>query len=416
MKEISRQIYLNKLIARKENGLIKVITGIRRSGKSYLLFRLYYNYLRSIGVSDENIVCIQLDNEDFEELRDKKELSKYIKLRTQGEGTHYVFIDEIQFCDGFEGVLNGLLYRENVDVYVTGSNSKSLSTDVLTEFRGRGDEVRVFPLSFSEYMQAFDGDKYDGWRNYITYGGLPLILSRTTPESKAQYLSDLFKRIYLRDIVERNGVRGEDALGDLCNVLASSIGSPSNPNKLANTFLSSGRRISAPTVSTYIGFFENAFLIKSADKYDVKGKKYISTSKKYYFTDVGLRNARLNFRQVEDNHIMENVIFNELIMRGYNVDVGAVDVNENVNGVRKQKQLEIDFVCNLGSKRYYIQSALTVSLEEKMRQEERSLLKTDDNFKKIIITSDNILGGYNEKGIYILNLFDFLLNPDSLEG
>lgn len=415
MKEISRQIYLDKLITRKENGLIKIITGIRRCGKSYLLFRLYYKYLRSIGISDSNIIRIQLDSEDFEELRDKKELSKYIKAHTQGKGMHYIFIDEIQFCDGFEGVLNGLLYRDNVDVYVTGSNSKSLSTDVLTEFRGRGDEVRVYPLSFAEYMQAFEGDKYDGWRNYITYGGLPLILSRGTPESKAQYLSDLFRHIYLRDIVERNNVRGEDELADLCNVLASSIGAPSSPNKLANTFLSGGRRISAPTVSAYIRYLENAFLIKSADRYDVKGRKYISTAKKYYFTDMGLRNARLNFRQIEDNHIMENVIFNELLIRGYNVDVGAVDVSETDNGVRNQKRLEIDFVCNLGNKRYYIQSALTVGFEEKMRQEEKSLLKTDDNFKKIIITSDNILGGYNEKGIYVLNLFDFLLNPQSLE-
>lgn len=415
MKEIKRDIYLNKLISRKENGLIKVITGIRRCGKSYLLFNLYYKYLLSIGVTEDQIIRIQLDNDDYEALRDKKEFATYIKKHTEGEKMYYVFIDEIQFCDGFEGVLNGLMYRNNVDVYVTGSNSKSLSTDVLTEFRGRGDEIKVYPLSFAEYMQAYNGDRYDGWRNYLTYGGLPLILSRDTHESKMQYLSDLFKHIYIRDIVERNNVKNVESLNKLTDVLASCIGSQTNSTKLANTFESSGQKINSETVGAYLGYLENAFLIKGVDRYNVKGKKYIFTSKKYYFIDTGLRNARLNFRQIEENHIMENVIYNELLIRGYSVDVGSVEISEKENGVRKQKQLEIDFVCNLGSKRYYIQSALTVGLQEKMEQEKKSLLKVEDNFKKIIITGDNVVAHYDENGVLIMNLFDFLLDSKSLE-
>jgi len=417
MKEIKRDIYLNRLIERKENGLIKVITGVRRCGKSYLLFMLYYNYLKSIGVADDHIIRIQLDNDDFEPQRDKKELARYIKEQTAGTGMYYVFVDEIQFCnDGFEGVLNGLLYRKNVDVYVTGSNSKSLSSDVLTEFRGRGDEVRVRPLTFSEFMQGYEGDKYDGWTEYCTFGGLPLILSKKTFEAKSQYLADLFKHIYLRDIIERNKVRNEEALATLTDILASAIGAPTNPTKIANTFLSNGHKISSPTIHSYLTYLENAFLISSAARYDVKGKKYIATTNKYYFVDVGLRNARLNFRQVEESHIMENVIYNELCVRGYNVDVGVVETTErDVNGAKKQKQLEIDFVCNLASKRYYIQSALTLNAEGKTEREKKSLTKVDDNFKKIIITGDRALPHYNNDGILILNLFDFLLKTDSLE-
>ncbi len=416
MKEIKRDIYLNRLIERKENGLIKVITGIRRCGKSYLLFTLYYNFLRSYGVKEDQIIRIQLDNDDYEMLRDKKKLSNYIKEHTQGQEMYYIFIDEIQFCDGFEGVLNGLLYSNNIDIYVTGSNSKSLSSDVLTEFRGRGDEVKVYPLSFSEYLQGYEGDMYKAWREYCAFGGLPLILSKKSIEAKSQYLSELFKHIYFRDIVERNKIIGEESLGILANVLASSIGSLTNPTKIANTFLSNGQKISSQTVHSYLNYFENAFLLSCAKRYDVMGKKYISTTNKYYFVDVGLRNARLNFRQVEETHIMENIIYNELCVRGYNVDVGAVEINEkDENGVRRQKKLEIDFICNLASKRYYIQSALSLNGEGKMEQELKSLINVSDNFKKIIITGDNVIPHYNDDGILILNLFDFLLDANSLD-
>lgn len=416
MKEIKREIYLKRLIERKENGLIKVITGVRRCGKSYLLFTLYYNYLKSIGVDDNHIVRIQLDNDDFEEQRDRKELSKYIKEQIQDEKMYYIFVDEIQFCDGFEGVLNGLLYRNNVDIYVTGSNSKSLSSDVLTEFRGRGDEIRVFPLTFSEFMQVYEGDKYDGWREYYTFGGLPLVLSKTSFEAKSQYLSDLSKHIYIRDIIERNKVQNQETLEALVNVVSSAIGSLTNPTKIANSFTSSGNKVSSATIHSYLDYLSNAFLLTPVARFDVKGKKYISTTQKYYFVDVGLRNARLNFRQIEETHIMENVIYNELRVRGYNVDVGIVEINEkDESGKRKQKQLEIDFVCNLGSKKYYIQSALSLYGEGKEAQEKRSLMRIDDNFKKIIITNDNVISHYNDDGILILNLFDFLLDNKSLD-
>jgi len=416
MKEIKRDLYLNKLIERKENGSIKVITGTRRSGKSYLLFNLFYDYLLSLGITKEHIVRIPLDDDDFELQRDKKELSKYIKEHISDDGMYYIFLDEIQFCDGFEGVLNGLTRRNNLDIYVTGSNSKSLSTDILTEFRGRGDEVRVYPLNFAEYLQSYDGSKEDAWRDYCAFGGLPLILTRPSSESKMQYLNDLFKHIYLKDIVERNKVQNEEALAKLTDVLASGIGAPTNPTKIANTFASNGQKISPSTVNSYLSYLENAFLIAPSDRYDVKGKKYIYTTKKYYFVDSGLRNARLNFRQVEESHIMENIIYNELRIRGYAVDVGIVEViQKDEMGVRRQKQLEIDFICNLGSKRYYIQSALAMPSEEKQQQEKLSLLKVDDYFKKIIITRDNVISHYTDDGILILNVFDFLLDSDSLE-
>ena len=416
MKEIKRDLYLNKLIERKENGSIKVITGTRRSGKSYLLFNLFYDYLLSLGITKEHIVRIPLDDDDFELQRDKKELSKYIKEHISDDGMYYIFLDEIQFCDGFEGVLNGLTRRNNLDIYVTGSNSKSLSTDILTEFRGRGDEVRVYPLNFAEYLQSYDGSKEDAWRDYCAFGGLPLILTRPSSESKMQYLNDLFKHIYLKDIVERNKVQNEEALAKLTDVLASGIGAPTNPTKIANTFASNGQKISPSTVNSYLSYLENALLIAPSDRYDVKGKKYIYTTKKYYFVDSGLRNARLNFRQVEESHIMENIIYNELRIRGYAVDVGIVEViQKDEMGVRRQKQLEIDFICNLGSKRYYIQSALAMPSEEKQQQEKLSLLKVDDYFKKIIITRDNVISHYTDDGILILNVFDFLLDSDSLE-
>lgn len=416
MKEIKRELYLKRLIERKENGLIKVITGVRRCGKSYLLFTLYYNYLKSVGVDDGHIVRIQLDNDDFEAQRDRKELSKYIKEQTKGDGMYYIFVDEVQFCDGFEGVLNGLLYRNNVDIYVTGSNSKSLSSDVLTEFRGRGDEVRVYPLTFSEFMQVYDGDRFDGWRDYYTFGGLPLVLSKTSFEAKSRYLSDLFRHIYLRDIVERNNVQNEAVLDALVNVVSSGIGSLTNPTKIANTFTSSGNKVSSITVHSYLDYLTDSFLITPVARFDVKGKKYISTTQKFYFIDMGLRNARLNFRQIEETHIMENVIFNELCVRGYNVDVGSVEISEkDQNGKRQLKKLEVDFVCNIGSKKYYIQSALSLNGEGKAEQEQKSLMKIDDNFKKIIITTDNVISHYNDDGILVLNLFDFLLDSQSLE-
>lgn len=416
MNEIKRDIYLNRLIERKENGLIKVITGIRRCGKSYLLFTIYYNYLKSIGVSDEQIIRIQLDSDDFELQRDRKELSAYIKEHTQGNGMYYVFIDEIQFCDGFEGVLNGLLYRGNVDIYVTGSNSKSLSTDVLTEFRGRGDEVHVYPLTFGEFMQEYKGDKRDGWREYYTFGGLPLVLSKPSFESKSQYLTSLFKHIYFRDIVERNGVQNEEILEALVDIVASGVGSLTNPTKIANTFMSNGIKTASATIHSYLDCLSNAYLLSPVTRFDIKGRKYISTTKKYYFVDTGLRNARLNFRQIEETHIMENIIYNELCVRGYNVDVGIVETEErDEHGKRKQQQLEIDFICNLGSKKYYIQSALTLYGDGKEAQEKKPLKKVKDNFKKIIITNDNVLPHYNNDGILVLNLFDFLLDAKSLE-
>lgn len=416
MKEIAREIYLKRLIERRDNGLIKVITGVRRCGKSYLLFKLYYNFLISVGIDDEHIVRIQLDNEDFEAQRDKKELSRYIKERIEGEGRYYIFVDEVQFCDGFEGVLNGLLYRDNVDIYVTGSNSKSLSTDVLTQFRGRGDEVRVYPLTFKEFMQGYEGDRFSAWRDYYTFGGLPLVLSKASVEAKSRYLADLFRHIYIRDIVERNKVQNDRMLEALLDIISSDIGSLTNPTKLANTFISSGSKISSETVHSYLKYLTDAFLIAPVSRYDVKGKRYISTTQKFYFVDMGLRNARLNFRQIEETHIMENVIYNELCVRGLNVDVGVVEITEKgEDGKRRQKQWEIDFVCNLGSKRYYIQSAYSLYGAGKEAQEKRSLTRVNDSFKKIIITFDNIIPHYNDEGILYLNLFDFLLDSQSLE-
>ena len=370
MEMIKRDIYLNRLIERRENGLIKVVTGIRRCGKSYLLFKLYYQYLLASGIDASRIIRIPLDDEEYEELRESKRLSAYIKERLTDDDMWYIFLDEVQLCSGFEAVLNGLNRRENVDIYVTGSNSKFLSSDVLTEFRGRGDEVRVYPLSFSEYLSAHPGDKYEAWNDYYTYGGLPLILSRNSDELKSRYLIDLCRELYLKDIEERNRLRGDHVMEALVNVLASAVGSLTNPSKLANTFASNGIPVSDKTVSAYIGYLLDAFFISRAERYDIKGKKYIASPYKYYFTDVGLRNAQLNFRQQEENHIMENIIYNELLVRGFNVDVGVVDYSQrDENGKSIRKRLEVDFICNKGSKRYYIQSAFAIPDEEKMKQE-----------------------------------------------
>ena len=416
MKEIKRELYLNKLIERRENGSIKVITGIRRCGKSYLLFDIYFKYLLAQGVNKSNIIRIPLDDEDFTELRDSKKLNTYIKERINEEDTYYIFLDEVQMCNGFEDVLNGLNRRHNLDIYVTGSNSKFLSSDILTEFRGRGDEVRVYPLSFSEYLSAYEGDKYDAWLDYCTYGGLPLIMTRKTDELKSNYLTNLFKELYMKDITDRNEINGDNIMDSLVNVLASSVGSLTNPTKLSKTFKSNGISVSDKTINLYIGYLMDAFIINKALRYDIKGKKYISTPSKYYFTDIGLRNARLNFRQQEENHLMENIIYNELLIRGFNVDVGIVEHNiKDENGKRMRKQLEVDFVCNKGNQRYYIQSAFAIPDNEKMQQEQNSLTKISDSFKKIIVVKDNIKLWRNDNGIVIMGIMEFLLNPQSLD-
>lgn len=416
MEQIKRDLYLNRLIERRENGMIKVVTGIRRCGKSYLLFKLYYQYLIESGVEPSRIITIPLDDDDYEELHNSKKLSAYIKERITEEGMWYVFLDEVQLCSNFEAVLNGLNRRDNVDIYVTGSNSKFLSTDVLTEFRGRGDEVRVYPLSFAEYVTAYPGDKYDAWVDYYTYGGLPLILSRKTDELKSGYLTTLCRELYLKDIENRHNLRGDNIMSALLNVLASAVGSLSNPTKLANTFRSNGMPVSDKTIGTYIDYLQDAFFISKAERYDIKGKKHIASPFKYYFTDVGLRNAQLNFRQQEENHIMENIIYNELLVRGFNVDVGVVEHTErNEEGKVVRKRLEVDFVCNQGNRRYYIQSAFAIPDQEKMDQEQNSLIRIDDSFKKIIVVKDRMKLWRNDKGIVIMGIMDFLLNPNSLD-
>ena len=428
---IERTKYLQELIDRKHNGLVKVITGIRRCGKSYLLFTLFYDHLIAEGVKKENIIMLELDQTENIRYRNPLELDRYLRslIRDNGE-MHYVFLDEIQFVEKvknpyvengaeitFYDVLNGLLRIRNADIYVTGSNSRMLSTDVLTEFRGRGDEVRVQPLVFSEYMQAYDGDKFDGWLDYYTYGGLPAILERKTDSQKADYLERLFEETYIKDIVERNRVKNPDDLEDLLNVVSSCIGSLTNPNRLSNTFKTEkGVDLSKTTIEKYLGYFEDAFLIEETKRFDIKGRRYINTPKKYYFTDVGLRNARLHFRQQEENHIMENIIYNELIYRGFRVDVGIVEVCEKqADGTFRQKQLEVDFIANKGSQRYYIQSAFDLPTDEKTRQEIRPYLAIEDSFKKIVVTKNHMKLQRDENGIATMSIYDFLLNPDSLD-
>jgi len=412
MKEIKRDLYLNRLINRRENSLIKIITGIRRCGKSYLLNNIFYNYLLNNGIKDNHIIKIALDNDEFSELRGEGNLSKYVKNKIKDDKMYYILLDEIQLAENFEFALNGLNSIENTDIYVTGSNSKFLSSDIITEFRGRGDEVRLLPLSFLEFSSAYDGTIEEAWDEYVTYGGLPLILNQKTPEQKSNYLTNLFKTTYIKDIVDRNKIQRIDILDALINSIASSIGSLTNPNKLFNTFISNGEKeVSVNTIVTYVDLLLDAFMIEKAERYDVKGKKYIGALSKYYFSDVGLRNARINFRQLEENHIMENIIYNELIMRGFNVDVGIVEVRDNGN----RKQLEVDFVCNLGTKRYYIQSALNLDTREKTLQEENSLININDNFKKIIIVKNTHKPWYTEEGVLVIGIKDFLLNQNSLD-
>lgn len=411
-KIIKRDIYLNKLINRKENGLIKIVTGIRRCGKSYLLNELFVNHLKESGVQDDHIIKLALDREENKQYHDSKLLNEYIFSNIKDKEMYYIILDEIQLVKGFEFVLNGLLYENNIDVYVTGSNSRFLSSDIITEFRGRGDQVRVYPLSFSEFVSAFDGDKYEAWNEYVTYGGLPLILSKKTDEEKSQYLKEEFEKTYIKDIIERNNIQRVDALDSIVNMLASAVGSLTNPQKIYDTFRSNGEKeLSLNTVNSYIRNIEDSFIVNKSNRYDIKGKKYIQTPQKYYFTDIGLRNARLNFRQQEENHLMENIIYNELLLRGYNVDVGVVEIRE----MSQRKQLEVDFVCNQGNKRYYVQVALNLDTQEKTQQESKSLNNIGDSFKKIIVVKDNIKLWRNEDGILIIGIQEFLLNKDSLD-
>ena len=428
--EIRRDRYLNRLIDRMHNGMVKVVTGIRRCGKTYLLFSLFGDYLRSEGVDDEHIIELALDVEESAALRDPTALSAYLRSKIANRHEqYYVFLDEVQYAISREelkspdvpprlyGVLNGLLRMRNVDVYVTGSNSKLLSHDVMTEFRGRGDEVRVRPLSFSEFMQDFDGDRYQGWAEYTVYGGMPLTLSMHTDEQKARYLERLFEETYLKDVVERHEIRKRDELDDLVNVLASGIGTLTNPGKLENTFRSVlHSKISSNTISSYISYLEDAFVIEEARRYDVKGRGYIGSPLKYYFADVGLRNARLGFRQVEESHIMENVVYNELRARGYSVDVGVVEKRVREEGKDARKQLEVDFVANRGSDRVYIQSALEMRAPEKAAQEKASLLEINDSFKKVVLVRDVVKPLRDERGVVTMSVFDFLLDEHSLAG
>lgn len=418
MKEIKRNSYLKQLISGKQNGLIKIVTGIRRCGKSYLLFNIFRNHLLEQGVTPDHIISLALDDILNEEYCDPKKLVLYIKENIKDSQIHYVLLDEVQMVDNFVGALNSLLHIDNVDVYVTGSNSKFLSSDIATEFRGRGDEIRIYPLSFSEFLSEYNGDKNDAWRDYITYGGLPLILSLESSQQKSNYLHNLYQTVYLKDLIDRNGIKKSVEFDALTKVMASSIGSPCNPNKLSNTFKSvSNTDLSSITIDNYLGFLQDAFLLEKASRYDIKGKKYIGTLSKYYFVDMGLRNCLLGFRQIEETHLMENVIYNELRSRGYLVDVGVVETRTRTeNQGMLRKQLEIDFVVNNGSKRYYIQSALSLPNEEKIEQEMASLKNVSDSFQKIIIVKDNIVPHHNESGILFINLYDFLLNREILES
>ncbi len=411
MKEIKRDRYLEKLINRKENGLIKIVTGIRRCGKSYLLDPIYRNYLLESGVKEDHIIKIDLDERKNNKYLNPDTLDEYVRSCIVDQDMYYIILDEIQKVQDFESVLNGFLHIENADVYVTGSNSKFLSSDIRTEFRGRGDEIKVLPLTFAEFVTAYEGTTEEAWEEYKTYGGLPRILSQKTDEQKSKYLKDLFEKTYLSDIIERHNIQRIDVLDTLVNILASNIGSLTNPKKLSDTFISNSiKDVSINTITTYINHLIDAFLIEKVERYDVKGKQYISTPSKYYFADIGLRNARLNFRQQEEDHIMENIIYNELLYRDYNVDVGIVEVREN----NIRKQTEVDFICNQADRKYYIQVALSLPTREKTLQEERPLININDNFKKIIVVKDNIKSWMTEEGILIMGLQEFLLDKNSL--
>ena len=426
---IRRDRYLERLISKQNNGMIKVITGIRRCGKSYLLFNLFYDHLLASGIPEDNIICIALDDVENEAYRDPYRLYSYIKERVQdNREQYYVLIDEAQYAIskeemknpdepiGLYGVLNSLLRKSNVDVYITGSNSKFLSSDVMTEFRGRGDEIHISPLSFSEFYPASGQEKSDAWRDYLYYGGLPHILAESGGEAKSRYLEKLNKEIYLRDMCERYGIRDEESMLILMKVIASAIGSLSNAQKISDTFRSSGNKvITMPTISSYLKYLQESFVVEKAERYDIKGRKYISTPSKYYYSDLGLRNALLNFRQFEETHLMENAIYNELLYRGYRVDVGVVETRVDKGGKKVRKQLEVDFVVNQFNKRYYIQSAFLISDREKIEQEQAPLVKIPDSFKKIVVVGNNTPIWRNEEGITFMGIYDFLLNENSLD-
>lgn len=416
-KEIKRDYYLKQLINRIDNGLIKVITGIRRCGKSYLLRALFKKYLLEQGVPSDHIIEMAFDLYDNIEFRDPKVFYPWVKEQLKDDKKYFILLDEVQMLDEFVSVLNGLADKKNCDVFVTGSNARFLSRDIATEFGGRGDEIHMYPLSFSEFMSVYDGHYYDGWNEYITYGGIPIVVLADTDEQKIALLNSLFKETYIRDIVIRNKVRNVAEIETLLNILSSSIGTLTNPNKLQKTFKSVNQsNITATTITKYIEYFEDSFLIEEAKRFDIKGKSYIGTPMKYYFMDIGLRNIRINFRQTEVTHTMENVIYNELRKRGYGVDVGNIKtVESDTNGKPVKKQLEVDFICRKGSKKYYIQSAYLLETEQKMAQEIRPFTKINDSFKKIVITSNTPKPFYNDDGILIMSVYDFLLNQDSLE-
>lgn len=426
---IDRKLYLDQLINKKQNGLIKIITGIRRCGKSFLLFNLFYNHLIKSGVKESNIITLILDDDKNRKYRDPDNLSKYLYSRIKNkEEMYFILLDEVQFAiknDEIKnnneirlyGILNGLLRLDNVDIYITGSNSKFLSSDILTEFRGRGDEVRVYPLSFSEYYSSCaNKDKLDVWNEYSMFGGMPALILKKTDEEKIKYLKDLINNTYIKDVIERNNIKKNTVIDSLFNILASSIGSLTNPTKLANTFKSNGIKVTDVTLSNHINMLKDSFIIEQAERYDIKGKKYINSPFKYYFTDIGLRNSRINYRQQEQTHIMENIIYNELIIRGFAVDVGIIEHTiRDKEKKQKQIQLEVDFVCNKGMNKYYIQSAFSIPNEEKMNQETSSLDKINDSFKKIIVTQDFSKPWKTEKGYLIINIIDFLLDSNSLD-
>lgn len=415
--EIKRDAYLEQLKIRRDNGMIKIITGIRRCGKSFLLFVLFKKYLLESGIDTEHIIEIALDGIESEELRDPKICYQYIKERIKDEGKYYLLLDEVQFMPRFEEVLNSMLRIKNIDVYVTGSNSKFLSSDVITEFRGRGDEIRIYPLSFAEFYATYDGDYDDAWNEYLIYGGLPQVTQFSLERQKAEYLKNIFANVYIKDVVERNKLQNVDEIDTLVDVLASAIGAPTNPTKISNTFKSErGITYSNKTISNHIDYLAQSFLISKASRYDIKGRKYVGANLKYYFTDIGLRNARLNFRQQETTHIMENIVYNELLIRGYNVDVGIVEIfGKDGEGKTTRKQLEVDFVVNQGSQRYYIQVAYDMSSEEKQAQEFNSLRNIPDSFKKIVIVNGTKKPWRNDEGFVIMGMKYFLLNVDSLE-
>lgn len=412
MNMIRRDDYLKQLISAKSNGLIKIITGIRRCGKSFLLDPIFTDYLKGSDVDENHIIKINFDERKNARYLNPDTLDSYLRKKVEDDKTYYFLLDEIQLVDNFESVLNGLLHLKNVDIYVTGSNSKFLSSDIVTEFRGRGTQIKVYPLSFKEFLSTFNGNKEEAFASYIIYGGMPQICSLKLEKEKAKYLKELFDLTYTKDIIDRNNIKKDDIFESLIDVLASSIGSLTNPSKITNTFISNGYKgLSKNTIIQYLSYLLDSFLVEKVMRFDIKGKKYISSPSKYYFADVGLRNARLNFRQLEENHIMENVIYLELARQGFNVDVGVVEINES----NKRKQLEIDFVCNQGNKRYYIQSALNLETREKTIQEVRPFINISDGFKKVIIVKGEVTPWYTEEGILVVGMINFLTNSSCLD-